>query len=142
MSKSDAYENASLALLFHGTAIADIAENDNTAPATNLYIAFHTADPGEAGNQQSNEATYTGYARVAVARSAGGFSIVGNAVTLVAEAKAPAATGGSETLTHFSIGRDSVGAGFIFYKGAINPTIAVAIGVEPKLGTGTTITED
>ena len=69
MSKSNTFETELLALIFNATAIADLAENDATAPLTNLYVALHTADPGEAGVQNTSETAYTGYARVAVARS-------------------------------------------------------------------------
>ena len=42
---------------------------------TNLYLALHTADPGAAGSQTTNEATYTSYARVSVARSTAGWTV-------------------------------------------------------------------
>ena len=67
MSKSNAYETDLLGLLFNGTAIANIADNAASAPLTDLFVALHTADPGEAGNQGTNEANYTGYNRVTVA---------------------------------------------------------------------------
>ena len=51
MSKANAYESDLLKLLFNGTAIADVADNDATSPLTNLYVSLHTADPGEAGDQ-------------------------------------------------------------------------------------------
>ena len=35
--------------------------------AGSLYVSLHTADPGVGGGQNTNEATYSGYARVAVA---------------------------------------------------------------------------
>jgi hypothetical protein len=54
----------------------------------------------------------------------------------------PAATGGSETATHFSIGTAATGAGKVLYKGPITPTIAIATGVTPRLTTGTNVNED
>ena len=142
MSKGNTFETDILGLIFNGTAIADLAENDGSSPATNLYLALHTADPGEAGSQNTSECAYTGYARAAVARSAGGFTVSGNEVALTSAVDFPAATGGSETATHFSVGTDASGAGKILYKGAISPTISISDGVTPRLGTGTTITED
>ena len=59
MSKSNALENALLELLFKATTFADIAENDTTSPAANLYFSLHTSDPGEAGSQTTNEISYT-----------------------------------------------------------------------------------
>lgn len=142
MSKSNDFETDILALTFHGTGIANLADNAATAPLTDLQIAFHTADPGEAGDQTTNEAAYTSYARVAVARTSGGFTVSGNSVSLAQEVQAPQATGGSETLTHFSVGTAASGAGKILYSGVVSPNVAVTPGVRPTLTTGTTITED
>ena len=69
MSKGDTFENDLLKLIFNGTAIANIADNAATSPLTNLFVALHTADPGETGNQSTNEVSYTGYARATVARA-------------------------------------------------------------------------
>jgi hypothetical protein len=142
MSKGDTFENDLLKLIFNGTAIADLAENDTTGPLTSLYAALHTADPGEAGTQTTSEVAYTGYARAAIARTSGGFTVSGNTVTLTAEVSFPAGTGGSGTATHFSIGTAASGAGKILYKGAYTPNQAVGNGITPKLAAGTSITED
>ena len=48
MSKSNAFESALLALIFNGTPIPDLADNDATTPATTLTVALHTADPAKA----------------------------------------------------------------------------------------------
>ncbi len=143
MSKSNAFENAGLALIFHGTAIADLAENDGSSPATNLFLSLHTGDPGEAGDQTTNECAYTAYAREAIARNSGGFTISGNQVTLAAGTIdfADGQSGDSETATHWGLGKSASGAGLLLYKGAISPTIAIANGLTPRI-TGITITED
>lgn len=142
MSKGDTFENDLLKLIFQAVGIANIADNAGTGPLTNLYVSLHTADPGEAGTQLTNEVAYTSYARVAVARSAGGFTVTGNSVSPAANIDFPAATGGTATATHFAIGTAASGAGKILYKGAISPTIAIATGVTPRLTTASTITED
>ncbi len=141
-SKSDALENDVLALLFNGTAIADLAENDATSPATSLYLSLHSANPGESGDQSTSECAYTGYARVAVARNSGGFTVTGSSVSLTAAVDFPAATGGSCSATYFAVGTGASGATEILYYGTISPTISISSGVTPRLGTGTTITED
>lgn len=46
------------------------------------YVSLHTGDPGEAGDQTTNEATYAGYARVAVARDSGGWTVTGSQALL------------------------------------------------------------
>lgn len=145
MSKSNTFENDLLLLLFNNADIATIGDAGGlrgSVAAGSLYLALHTADPGEAGDQSTNECAYTGYARKAVARTAGGFTVSGNSVTLAADQSFPEASAGSETATHFSIGAASSGAGKILYSGTITPTIAIAAGVTPILTTGTTITED
>jgi len=142
MSKGDTFENDLLKLIFQAVAIANIADNAATGPLTNLYVSLHTADPGEAGTQLTNEIAYTSYARVAVARSAAGFTVTGNSVSPVADVNFPAATGGTGTATHFAIGTAASGAGKILYKGAITPNIAVSTGVTPRMTAATAITED
>lgn len=142
MSKGDTFENDLVKLIFQGTAIANIADNAAASPLTNLYLSLHTADPGETGSQTTNEATYTSYARVAVARSASGFTISANQVTLAANTDFPAATGGTNTITHFGIGTASSGAGKLLYKGALSPSISVSSGVTPRINSGVIVTED
>lgn len=143
MSKSDSFENDLVKLIFNGTPIANLADNAAAAPLTNLYVALHTADPGEAGNQGTSEVAYTGYARVAVARTSGGWVITANSVSPAVGIEFPEMTGGSNgTATHASIGTAASGAGKILYSGALTPTIAYALGVTPRIKTTSTITED
>ncbi len=142
MSKGDTFENDLVKLIFNATAIANIADNASSSPLTSLYLALHSADPGESGSQTTNEISYTSYARVAVARNSGGFTVSGNSVTLTANTDFPACTGGTATATYFSVGTASSGTGKILYSGAISPSIAISNGVTPRLTTGTTITED
>lgn len=142
MSKANTLETAILSLLFNGTAFANIADNAATAPLTNLYVSLHTADPGEAGAQNTSETTYTGYARVAVARTAGGWTVTGSSVSPTASITFGECTAGTATITHAGIGTDASGAGRLLYKGALTPSIAVAVGVTPLIKTTSTITED
>lgn len=142
MSKSDTFENDLLKLIFNGTAIANLADNAASAPNTSLYVSLHTADPGEAGNQTTNEISYTSYARVAVARTSGGFTVTANSVSPAANIDFPAATGGTGTVTYFAIGTASSGTGKILYSGTVTPNITVSSGVTPRLTTSTAITED
>ena len=82
------------------------------------------------------------YARIAVARSAGGFTVASNAATLTAIATFAAMSGGAGgTVTHFGLGTDSSGAGNLIFFGTVTPNLAVVAGVTPKLDTGTTITQ-
>jgi hypothetical protein len=142
MSKGDTFENDILKLIFQAVAIANMADNASASPLTNLYVALHTADPGEAGNQTTSECAYTSYARVAVVRTSSGWAVSANSISPVAAITFPAATGGSETATYASVGTASSGTGKILYSGAISPTIVISSGTTPQLTTASTITED
>lgn len=142
MSKSNSCETDILELIFNATTWPDLAENDTTSPATNLYVSLHTSDPGEAGSQTTNEIAYTSYARVAVARTSGGWTVSGNSVSPAANIDFPAGTGGSGTATHFGVGTLSSGAGQLLYSGTVTPNIVCGDGVTPRLTTASTITED
>ncbi len=147
MSKTNAFENSLLLLIFNNTDIAligDAAGIQNSATAGSLYFSLHTADPGEAGDQTTSEITYTSYARTAKLRAsgAGGFTVTGNSVSPFDAVTFPAGTGGSGTATHFGLGTASAGAGSLLYKGTVTPNIVCGNGVTPQLTTATAITED
>ena len=142
MSASNAFENSLLLLIFNNTNIANVGDATGlrgSSTAGSLYVALHTSDPGEAGDQTTNEATYGSYARVAVARSGAGWTVSGTAPTQVANAAAvtfPQATSGTNTITHFSIGVASSGASVIIDSGALSASLAVSSGITPNFSTG------
>lgn len=140
--KSDTFENDWLKLIFNATAIANIADNAGTSPLTSLYVSLHTADPGDTGTASTSECNYTGYARVAVARTSGGWTVTGNSVSPAANIDFPSCTGGTNTATHWAVSVASSGASKILYSGPITPNIAISSGVIPRLTTASTITED
>ena len=143
MSKSNALETALLELVFKATTFDGIAENDTTSPNTNLYVSLHTADPGEAGTQATNEAAYGSYARVAVARSGSGWTVSGNTVTNAALVQFPQCTSGSETITHVGVGLGSSGSTTLLYKGALSSSLAVSSGIQPQFASNSlTVQED
>jgi hypothetical protein len=142
MSKSNAFENSLLKLIFNATAIANLADNAASSPLTSLYVSLHTADPGEAGDQSTSEATYTGYARVAVLRTSGGWTVTNNSVSPVANIDFANCTAGTNTITYFGVGTAASGAGVLYYSGTVTPSISVSSGVTPRLTTASTITED
>jgi hypothetical protein len=142
MSASNDFEADILKLIFNNTAIANIGDAPGilgSAAAGSLYVALHTADPGEAGTQATSEATYTGYARVAVARSGAGWTVSGTAPTQVVNAAAVTfglCTAGSETITHFSVGYQSAGATKMVDPGVLNASLAVSAGITPAFSAG------
>lgn len=144
MSKSNTHENSWLLLIFNATAFADLAQNDGSSPATSLYVSLHSSDPGEAGAQNTNEISYTSYARVAVSRDSGGWTVSTNTATNAAEVAFPACTGGTASPTHFGVGVGSSGATVLLYSGALTGTPpSIATGITPRFLAGQiTITED
>lgn len=146
MSKSDAYENALQKLLFNNTAFANVGDAGGLLPsaaAGNLYVSLHTANPGEAGDQTTSETSYGAYARVAVVRSAGGWTISTNTSSNAAAITFPECTSGSATLTYFGIGTASSGAGILLHYGALTSSLAVSLGIAPYFAIGDlTTTED
>ena len=143
MSKGNTFEDDLLKLIFNGTPIANLADNAGSSPLTNLYLALHTADPGEGGAQNTSEVSYTGYARVAIARTTGGWTVTSGSVSPVAAVEFGEMTSGTAgTATHVSIGTAASGAGKVLYKGALSPSIAYAVGVVPRLRNTSAITED
>jgi hypothetical protein len=147
VSKTNAWENALLLLLFNNTNGANIGDatglrGSSTAGA--LFFSLHTADPGEAGNQTTNEVSYGSYARVSINRAsgAGGFTVTGASVSPTTQpVNFAACASGSATATHFGIGTASSGTGVLLYKGALSAPIAISSGVTPQAQT-VTITED
>lgn len=145
MSKTNTWENSLLLLLFNNTNVADVGDATGlrgSSTAGSLYVSLHTGDPGEAGVQNTSEATYTSYGRAAVARSGAGWTVTNNSVSPASAITFTAGTGGSGTVTHFGVGVASSGATVLLYKGTVTPNIITGDGVTPQLTTATAITED
>lgn len=142
MSASNAFESDCLLLLFNNTNIANLGDATGVRGSTtagSLFVALHTSDPGEAGNQTTNEIAYTGYARVAVARSSAGWTVSGTAPTQAANAAAVTfglCTAGSGTATFFSVGRDTSGTGEILASGALTASLSISAGITPSFAIG------
>jgi hypothetical protein len=142
MGKSIAFSNALLALIFNGTPIANIADNAAASPLGDLYVALHTADPGNAGNQTTSEAAYGSYARVPVARTSGGWTISQNFADAANNIVFPTPTGSPQTLTFFSVGTQESGAGMILYSGELASPINATVGIAPILTAAITMVEE
>jgi len=139
MTMSNDAEAALLDLLFLNTDwanIGDAAGLQNSATAGSFYVALHSSDPGEAGTQSTNEISYTGYARVAVARSGAGWSRSVSTISNVAAVQFGECTAGTATATHFSIGVLSSGAGQIIVSGALDASRSISAGITPLFNAG------
>lgn len=111
MPKADTWELGLLNLLFNNTAFGGVGDSTGL-PASgttgSLYVSLHITTPGDGGDQTTGEANYTGYQRVAVARTSGGWtvsevSLVASAVN-TAQTTFPQCTGGSNTITFVGVG--------------------------------------
>lgn len=142
MSFSDSTEQAIMALIYNATAWANYADNAATTPQTQVSVALHTADPGEAGTQSTSEIAYTSYARVNVNRNSGGWSVTGGVVSPVATISFPAGTGGSGTASFFTTGKTGGGASAVLNRGTVSPSIVTGSGVTPQLTTSSQISLD
>jgi hypothetical protein len=136
MSKGNTTENDLMKYVFNAVAFSWDA-------SAILYVSLHTADPGEAGSQTTSEANYTSYARVAVDRDAGGWTVTGNQAVNAALVQFPQATAGSSVCTYVAVGTAASGAGQILYSGALSSSLSVSTGIQPQFAAGAlTITED
>lgn len=139
MSATNVLENGLLSLLFENANYANVGDATGlrgSSTAGVFYISLHTANPNETGSQNTTEAGYTSYARVSVARSTAGWTVASGVVDNDSAINFPAATGLSESETHFGIGSDSTGAGNLFIWGALTAPLAVSTGITPSFAAG------
>lgn len=126
MSMSNTAENKVLKALLQGTDI------DFRASA-NLYLALFTADPTESG-VFTNEANFTGYARVAVAK-ASGWTDGGSTFTNASLIQFPQCTAGNNTITHFALCTLASG-GEVVVSGALNASLNISSGIQAQFSAG------
>jgi hypothetical protein len=154
MSKSNTWESDLLKLVFQNVdaaLIGDATGLRGSSTAGVLYVSLHTADPTEGGTQTSSEATYTNYARVAVARTSGAWTVttvnVGpSTVTNAAQVTFPQAGLASPTnvIEYVGIGTDASGTGKLLYSGILGTgSLTVNQNITPSFAPSTLIiTED
>lgn len=114
--------------------------------AGSLYVSLHSADPGETGNQSTNEITtgeYAEYSRVAVARSSAGWTASSADPATVTNDAAITWTqmgsGTGQTATHWGIGVSSSGATALLFKGALDVDLVIGVGVTPDILAGSLV---
>ena len=127
MSKSNATETSILSYIF--TAVAP-----SWAAATDLDIHLHTADPGDAGNSSTSEATYGSYALVTVSRAISAWTVTGDTATNDNLIQFPQCSSGSNTITHVSV--TPSGSTEILYSGALSSSLSVSTGIQPQFAAG------
>ncbi len=110
MSLSNTTETAALDMFLRGT------DPSYRAGATQ-YLALFTADPGETASLAA-EATYTGYARVALTKSSA-WTGTSSPLTNAALIQFGACTAGTSAVTHFAVVDTSSGAVSMLISGAL-----------------------
>lgn len=131
MGATDSFESEVLRHILLNEAIPDIGDAGGLLPSVadgDVYICLLTQDPNDAGDI-TNEATYGGYARVAVPRGGTGWSEADGRALNFANIDFPACTNGSEDLTHFGICKSLAGDDMIWHGQLPTPAM-VAIDVE------------
>jgi len=142
MSTADTWESGQLRLVFFNTDFAGVGDAGGlrgSVAAGSTEISLHTADPGEAGDQSTNEAAYTTYSRNAVARTTAGvqWTESGGVITNVNDIVFPIVnSGGPVTFTHVGIGTAHTGAGKLMYTGALTTPKTAQNGDTPKILAG------
>jgi hypothetical protein len=96
------------------------------------YISLHTADPGNAGTQLTSEATFGGYARVAVTASTGFTAAASGSSSNTGLIQFPPCTSGSDTVTYVCIGTAASGAGQVIYRGALTASRSISSGIQAQ----------
>lgn len=123
MSLSNTTENAALKMFLQGSDPA------YRAGATQ-FLALFTADPGETASLAA-EATYTGYARVALTK-ASAWTDGGSSFSNAALIQFGACTAGTSAITHFAVVDTANGAVAMMISGSLASTLNVSSGIQPQ----------
>lgn len=146
MTKSNTWELALTKLVFQNISagtIGDATGLQASSAAGSLYISLHSSDPGEAGDQTTNELAYTNYARVGVARGTATWTCSGGSAINASAITFPACGTAGGTATYFGVGGSATGTGHLLYSGSLTSTLAITNGITPSFaGSALSVTED
>lgn len=137
MGATNSFESEITRHIFLNEAIPNIGDAAGllaSAVDGDIYVALLSQDPGESGSI-TNEAAYTGYTRVSVARGSVEWSEANGFVQNVNAINFPEATAGNETLTHFAICKTSTGDDMIL-KGELPSPVVISPTTQPQFGPG------
>ena len=158
-NKTNYFEKAVLENWFNNVDITDIGDATGirgSGTAGSLYVALFTADPTEDGlftNECVGTAggNYEGYARQAVARTVGGWTVNSaagsNTVENAALISFPQATAGTTgaVITYAAICKSATGTGtseMIIHGALTGAGLTVSSGVTPQFGAGNIVFEE
>jgi len=137
MGKSTAGANNILNLICRAVAWANMADNAAVSPYSNLYIGLHTGSLAVGDDQSVNEATFGAYARLAIARTTGGWSAPsGGSLSNAALAQFLECTSGTNLITHVSVGVAASGASLVIWSGALTASRTISSGIQAQFAAG------
>ncbi len=128
MSLSNIAENDFLKCLLQGT-------DPSWRAGATFYLALHSSDPWETGDQTTNEVAYTSYARIALTK-ASDWTDGGSTFTNANLEQFPTCTGSTATATHFSIGTAASGAGVRLASWVLGSSLSISNGIQPQFPIG------
>lgn len=138
MSAKNSFETELLELIFQNENVGNIGDAtgiQGASTAGNLYVALFTVAPTD--STQGTECNYTGYARVAVARSAVGWTVSGDSVSNAAAITFGECSAGSNTVVAFAICKGgTVNTNDAILYGTLTASLAVSAGVTPEFAIG------
>ena len=147
-AKTTAAATSLLNHILNNAAWTNIGDAPGLLPSATtgvLWLSLHTADPGIAGDQTTNELAYTGSGRIGVARDGTQWNIVGNTATNLAVLTFAACAGGSGTATFVGIGTANAGAGNLLYRATITTPVAglnISAGITPIIQIGSATVQE
>ena len=127
MSLSNTTETAALDCFLRGT-------DPSYRSGVTQYLALFTADPTESASLAA-EATYTGYARVALTKATA-WTGASSPFTNAALVQFGACTAGTNAITHFAVVDTASGAVAMMISGALSSTLNVSSGIQPQFAIG------
>ena len=98
------------------------------------YLALFTADPTETASLAA-EATYTGYARVALTKSSA-WTGTSSPFTNASLIQFGACTVGTNTISHFAVVDTASGAVSMMISGSLSSPLSVSPGIQPQFAGG------
>lgn len=127
MSLSNTTEAAALDVFLRGV-------DPSYRAGSTQYLALFTADPTETGSI-ANEATYTGYVRVALTK-ASSWTGTSSPYTNTNLIQFGACTAGTNAITHFAVVDTASGAVSMMISGSLAATLNVSAGIQPQFSAG------
>jgi hypothetical protein len=144
MSATNAFETDLLELIFQNISSPNIGDATGlvgSSAAGNFWISLHTLVTGleaAASSQSTDEASYTGYARISVPRTSGstGWTVSGNTMDNATAITFGTGASAAQTQTAFGIGTTLTGEGYLCLYGTLTSPLTVSTGIVPQFAAG------